>query len=122
MTDLTDAHILVIGGAGFIGSHVVDQLLGEPVAAVTVLDSFVRGTRGNLAAAAADPRVTVVEGSVLDRPLLAELVGRADLVVHLAALWLHECVDHPRRAVEHNVLGTYNVVEAAQAAGVRRAT
>jgi UDP-glucose 4-epimerase len=120
MADLHGSHVLVIGGAGFIGSHIVDQLLEQPVERVVVLDSFVRGTRDNLAAAHADPRVEVIEGSVLDRALLERLMGACDLVFHLAALWLYECVHEPRRALEHNVVGTYNVVEAAQRAGVRR--
>ena len=59
--------ILVIGGAGFIGSHIVDQLLAEPVREIVVLDNFVRGTRENLAGALDDERVTLVEGSIADR-------------------------------------------------------
>jgi UDP-glucose 4-epimerase len=120
MPRIDDSHVLVIGGAGFIGSHIVDQLLDEPVARITVLDNFVRGTRDNLAAAAADPRVEVVEGSVLDREALRGLAERADVAVHLAALWLYECVHEPRRALEHNVVGTYNVVEAAHECGLDR--
>lgn len=120
MNDLRDSAILVIGGAGFVGSHIVDQLLEETVREVVVLDSFVRGTRDNLAEAVQDPRVTVIEGSVEDRELLAEAMEGVDYVFHLAALWLFECVHEPRKAVEQNVVGTYNVVEAAQAAGVKR--
>lgn len=120
MHDLADSHVLVIGGAGFVGSHIVDQLLEEPVAKVTVLDNFVRGTRENLAEAAQDERVRIVDGSVLDRELLGELMADAQYVFHLAALWLFECVHEPRKALEHNVVGTFNVVEAAQAAGVRK--
>ena len=120
MHDLTDSNVLVIGGAGFVGSHIVDQLLEEPVAKVTVLDNFVRGTRENLAEAAQDERVQVVDGSVLDRELLDELMADAQYVFHLAALWLFECVHEPRKALEHNVVGTFNVVEAAQQAGVRK--
>jgi UDP-glucose 4-epimerase len=118
--DLRDARILVIGGAGFVGSHIVDQLLDEPVRDIIVLDNFVRGTRKNLENAVRDPRVRVVDGSITDRELLAGLMEGTDGVFHLAALWLGECVHDPRSALEVNVVGTFNVVEAAQKAGVKR--
>lgn len=120
MKDLSDSRILVIGGAGFVGSHIVDQLLAEPVREIVVLDNFVRGTRANLADAVQDPRVRVVEGSVTDPRLLEDLMAGIDYVFHLAALWLYECVHEPRSALEVNVVGTYNVVEAAQRAGVKK--
>jgi UDP-glucose 4-epimerase len=120
MPSIENSNILVIGGAGFIGSHIVDQLVDEPVTKVTVLDNFVRGTHANLADAIQDERVEVVDGSVMDRQLLARLMAEADYVFHLAALWLYECVHEPRKALEHNVVGTYNVVEAAHEAGVRK--
>ncbi len=120
MNDLTDARILVIGGAGFIGSTIVDQLVERPVREVVVLDNLIRGRRANLESALTDPRVSLVEGSILDRALLSELMEGVDYVFHLAALWLYECVHEPRSALEVNVGGTYNVVEAAQAAGVRK--
>jgi len=120
MNTLDGSRILVIGGAGFLGSHIVDQLTATPAREIVVLDNFVRGSRANLADAARDPRVRIVEGSITDRPLLDELMSGTDYVVHLAALWLYECVNEPRSAVEVNVVGTYNVVEAAQRAGVRK--
>ena len=120
LNDLDGTRVLVIGGAGFVGSHVVDQLVAEPVAEIVVLDNFVRGTRANLEQAACDPRVRVVEGSVTDRQLLGKLMGEADHCVHLAALWLGECVAEPRSAIDVNVVGTFNVVEAAHEAGVKR--
>jgi len=85
-----------------------------------VLDNFVRGTRANLNAAVADPRVRIVEGSVADRELLSELMDGTDYVFHLAALWLYECVHQPRSALDINVVGTYNVIEAARQAGVKK--
>ncbi len=120
MPDIAGSTIAVIGGAGFIGSHIVDQLLAEPVERVVVADNFVRGTRANLDQAARDPRVDVREGSILDTWFLEEVMRESDYAFHLAALWLHECVDHPREAVSVNALGTFNVVEAAQRAGVRK--
>jgi UDP-glucose 4-epimerase len=118
--ELADRRIVVIGGAGFVGSHIVDQLLAEPVKEIVVFDNFVRGTRANLAAACADHRVRVVDGSITDPTLVARLLEGADGVFHLAALWLYECVHQPRAALDVNVVGTYNVAEAAQRAGVGR--
>lgn len=118
--DLTGKRILVIGGAGFVGSHIVDQLTLEPVSEIVVLDNFIRGTRENLAEALQDERVTLVEGSVLDLDLLAEVMQGTDHVFHLAALWLFECVHEPRAAIEVNAVGTFNVIEAAQRAGVKK--
>jgi UDP-glucose 4-epimerase len=117
---LDDAQVLVVGGAGFLGSHIVDQLTETSAARIVVVDNFVRGTRENLRQAVADPRVEVVEGSVTDVPLLRGLMEGTDFVFHLAALWLYECVHEPRSALEVNVVGTYNVVEAAADAGVRK--
>ena len=120
MHQLHDARILVIGGAGFLGSHIVDQLTDTPAREIIVLDNFVRGTRANLDSAVTDPRVTIVEGSVTDLELLRTLMAGTDYVFHLAALWLYECVHQPRSALEVNVVGTYNVVGAAADAGVKK--
>jgi UDP-glucose 4-epimerase len=120
MPAIEDSRILVIGGAGFVGSHVVDQLVAEPVREIVVLDNLVRGTRNNLAGALEDERVTLVEGSVEDIELLRDLMRGTDHVFHLAALWLYECVHEPRRALEANVVGTYNVAETAHEAGVKK--
>ena len=118
--DLKGARILVIGGAGFVGSHIVDQLILEPVGEIVVLDNFIRGTHANLEPALGDDRVKLVEGTVLDIELLAELMEGTDYVFHLAALWLFECVHEPRAAIEVNAVGTFNVIEAAQKAGVKK--
>ncbi|HEV2060667.1 MAG TPA: NAD-dependent epimerase/dehydratase family protein [Solirubrobacteraceae bacterium] len=120
MPDLTDTRVLVIGGAGFIGSHIVDQLLAEPVREIVVLDNFARGARHNLDAAMADERVTLVEGSITDVDLLDRLMEGTDCVWLLAALWLYECVHEPRSAIEVNCVGTFNVLDAAHRAGVKK--
>lgn len=120
MVRITDAELLVIGGAGFIGSHIVDQLIAAGAAHVTVLDNFVRGKRANLESALESGRVEIVEGSVLDLDLLRSRMEGKDGAFHLAALWLYECLHEPRRALEHNVIGTYNVIEASCDTGLPR--
>ena len=117
---LDNSRILVIGGAGFVGSHIVDQLTREPVSEIIILDNFVRGTYNNIEQAKKDSRVKVVEGSITDIDLLSSVMKNTDYIFHLAALWLFECVHQPRSALEVNIDGTYNVVESAQKAGVKK--
>ena len=113
---------LVTGGAGTIGSHVVDQLVEAGASEVIVLDNLVRGRRENLAEAkaAAGDRLTLVEGDINDRALVAELIAGTDLVFHLAALRITQCAEQPRLALESLVDGTFNVIESAAAAGVKK--
>ncbi len=122
MPDIRGSRVLVIGGAGFIGSHVVDALVQEDVAQITVYDNFCRGTRANLAQALKDPRVGIYEvgGDILQADVLASAVKEADYVFHLAALWLLQCHDYPRAAFDVNVQGTFNVLEACRDHGVKR--
>lgn len=120
--DLEGARILVIGGAGFVGSHVVEQLLDEPVAEVRVYDNFTRGKREHLAASLDDPRCQVYEhgGDVRDVDVLDAALRGVDGVVHLAAMWLLHCRDFPRTAFHVNVEGTFNVIEACVKNNVQR--
>jgi UDP-glucose 4-epimerase len=118
--NLTDKRIMLIGGAGLVGSHIVDQLTREPVREIVVYDNFVRGTRENLAMALASPKVRVVEGSITDRDGLRRELAGIDGVFLLASLWLGECVNDPRSAWEVNTLGTWNVVEACLETAVKR--
>jgi UDP-glucose 4-epimerase len=112
--------ILVTGGAGTIGSTLVDQLVDRGAAEVVVLDNFVRGRRANLAAAEESGRVTVVDGDVRDVELVRAVTEGAGLVFHQAAIRITQCAEEPRLALEVLVDGTFNVVEAAAEHGVDR--
>lgn len=117
---LSGSRVVVIGGAGFIGSHLVEELLHEDVAEVVVYDNFSRGRRENLAAAVGDPRLRLLEGDILYSDVLDAVVSGADHVFHLAALWLLHCHEYPRAAFQVNVQGTFNVLEACVKHQVKR--
>ena len=112
--DLKGKSFLVIGGGGFIGSHVVDQLLQEGVKEVIIYDNFSRGSRENLENALRDPRVSIfpLGGDVLHRDILDKAVEKVDGVFHLAALWLLHCHEFPASAFEVNIRGTFNVIQS----------
>lgn len=120
--DVAGKRFLVIGGAGLIGSHTVDALLEEDVAQVRIYDNFSRGTRENLADALRDPRVEVfpLGGELMHREILNAAMEGMDGVFHFAALWLLHCYEFPRSAFEVNIGGTFNVLEACIANGVKR--
>ena len=114
MNSLKDKKVLVIGGGGFIGSHVVLELLKEPIDSVLIYDNFVRGKAANIVEAMKDPRCKVYEhgGDIRDIDILDDAISRCDYVVHLAAMWLLHCKDYPRTAFDVNIQGTFNVLEA----------
>lgn len=118
--ELAGGRMLVTGGAGTIGSAVVDQLVAAGAAEIVVVDNFARGRRENLADAAAGGTLRIVEGDVNDPALMAELSAGIDVVFHLAALRITQCAEQPRLALESLVDGTFTVIEAAVAAGVRK--
>lgn len=111
---------LVTGGGGTIGSTIVDQLVAAGADEVVVLDNFVRGRQENLAAATESGRVRLVRGDIRDRALVEGLMTGAELVFHLAAIRITQCATEPRLALEVLVDGTYEIVEAAANAGVRK--
>jgi len=113
MSRLEGARVLVTGGAGTIGSTLVDQLLEAGVEHVDVLDNLVRGRRENLADAVASGRVTVVEDDLRNRDVVHELIRGKDLVFHQAAIRITQCAEEPRLALEVLVDGTFTVLEAA---------
>lgn len=118
MTRLEGAQVLVTGGAGTIGSTLVDQLVAAGVARVDVLDNLVRGRRANLDAALASGRVNFIEGDIRDSGLVDEVTAGKDVVFHQAAIRITQCAEEPRLALEVMVDGTFNVVDAAARHGV----
>ncbi|MEO8360110.1 MAG: NAD-dependent epimerase/dehydratase family protein [Vicinamibacteria bacterium] len=118
--NLKGKRIVLVGGAGLVGSHIAEQLVAEEPAEIVILDNFLRGLRTNLSKALESPRTRIVEGSMTDRDLVRRTLEGADGVFMLASLWLGECVNDPRSAWEVNTLGTWNVVEACRDLGVSR--
>jgi UDP-glucose 4-epimerase len=111
---ISGGRFLVIGGAGFIGSHVVRHLLEGGASKVVVYDNFARGKHSNLGASLSDPRceIFVDGGDIRDVDVLDSAMKEIDGVFHLSAMWLLHCKDYPRTAFEVNVQGTFNVLEA----------
>jgi UDP-glucose 4-epimerase len=112
--------VLVTGGAGTIGSNLVDLLVRDGAEEIVVIDNFVRGRLDNLDWARANGPVTIVEGDIRDAALMRELAESTEVVFHQAAIRITQCAEEPRLALEVLVDGTFNVFEAAAAAGVRK--
>jgi UDP-glucose 4-epimerase len=117
---LRGERVLITGGAGAVGSNLADQIVRAGAREVVVVDNFVRGRRENLAWARANGPVELLEGDICDRALLAEVTQGIDVVFHMAALRITQCAEEPRTALEVMVDGSYNVLEAAIEAGVRK--
>jgi len=113
MNHVQGAICLVTGGAGFVGSAIVDQLLDAGAAEVRVLDNFVRGSRSNLATACEKGKVNVIDGDICDPVLVDHLLEQVDYVFHQAALRITRCAEAPREAVAVLIDGTLNVLESA---------
>ncbi len=119
---LEGSTLLVVGGAGLIGSHTVDQLIRENTREIRVYDNFVRGRAENLRGALTDPRVKIWDagGDILQTDILESAMDGVDGVFHFAALWLLQCHEFPRSAFDVNIRGTFNVMEACVKQGVKR--
>lgn len=117
---LNGATVLVTGGAGLIGSHIVDRLVEAGAGEIRVLDNLVRGNLDNLAAARARKPIKFLDGDVRDPETVAAAVGGCDYVFHQAAIRITLCAEKPRECIDVLVNGTFNVFEAAVAAGVKK--
>ena len=120
--NLQGKKIVVIGGAGLIGSHTVDQLVREDVKEILIYDNMTRGSKYNLNHALKDKRVKIydVGGDILQNDILESALEKADGVFHFAALWLLQCHEYPRSAFDVNIKGTFNVMDACVKKKVKR--
>ncbi|MDQ0322188.1 UDP-glucose 4-epimerase [Pararhizobium capsulatum DSM 1112] len=117
---MKDKRILITGGAGLIGSHIADLVAREQPREIVILDNFVRGRLENLASASALHPLTIVDGDIRDRELLAKTFDGIDVVFHQAAIRITQCAEEPRLAFDVLAGGTFNVLEAAVSAGVSK--
>ncbi len=120
--DIRGKRLLVVGGAGFIGSHTIDELVKEDVKEIRVFDNFSRGKMENLRGAMTDPRVTLYPagGELLHADVLQAATQGIDGVFHFAAMWLLHCWEFPASAFDVNIRGTFNVAEACANSSVKR--
>ncbi|MCV9967060.1 NAD-dependent epimerase/dehydratase family protein [Pararhizobium sp. BT-229] len=117
---MENKRILITGGAGLVGSHIADLVAREHPREILILDNFVRGRRENLAQAVSAAPVTIIEGDIRDRALLAKTFEGVDIVFHQAAIRITQCAEEPRLAFEVLAGGTFDVLEAAVKAGVSK--
>jgi len=118
VSETNKQRVLVTGGAGLIGSTIIDQLTTAGDPEIIVFDNFVRGRMANLAGALETGNVTVVEGDIRDRDAVADVMEGVDLVYHMAAIRITQCAEDPRLALEVMADGTFNVLDAAVTANV----
>ena len=119
---LSNSKVLVIGGAGFIGGHLVRELLKHDVAEVIIYDNFARGKMENIEDSLEDDRCYIFPygGDIRDTDILDKAMEGVDYVFHLAAMWLLHCKDFPRTAFDVNIAGTFNVLEACVKNNVKK--
>ncbi|MBH8576325.1 NAD-dependent epimerase/dehydratase family protein [Nostocaceae cyanobacterium CENA369] len=117
---MQNSRVLITGGAGLVGSHIADLLVKEGVSEIVVLDNFTRGQLSNLAWAKEHGPLVIVEGDIRDRKLLGEVMEGVDIVFHQAAIRITQCAEEPRLALEVLADGTFNVLEAAVKANVKK--
>lgn len=118
--NIEGSKILVTGGCGLVGSTTIDQLLAENPAKIVIYDNLVRGSLHNVAHVLNDPRVELVKGDIRDVDATRRVTEGMDAVIHMATLRITACAAEPREALEVMCDGTYNVLEAAHLAGVKR--
>ena len=117
---LAGKRVLVTGGAGFVGSHIVDQLIAHDAESITVIDNMVRGRPANLAEAMRSGRVNLIEGDIRDQARMEQLISEAQVVFHQAALRITHCAAEPRLAFDVMGRATFDILEACVAHRVEK--
>ena len=117
---MLQGRILITGGAGLVGSHIADELVKNGAHEIVILDNLIRGRIENLTWAQRHGGVSIVEGDIRDRKLLGNVMQGVDVVFHQAAIRITQCAEEPRLALEVLADGTFNVLEEAVQAGVRK--
>jgi UDP-glucose 4-epimerase len=112
MIDIKGSRILITGGAGFVGSTILNQLLQAGVKEIIIIDNFIRGSKENIKGVISSDRVKLVEGDIRDQDLINELLRGIDYCFHLAALRITRCVEYPREAFEVMYAGTFNILQS----------
>ncbi len=119
--NIDGSRILVTGGCGLIGSTTIDILLNEhKPEQIVILDNLIRGTLRNVTKALEDPRVKLIKGDIRDVDCVHAVTKGMDAVIHMATLRITACAAEPREAMGVMCDGSFNVLEAAQAAGVKK--
>ncbi len=118
--DLRGTRILVTGGSGFIGSHIIDLLVEAGCDEIVAIDNMIRGRPENLGDALGSGRVRLVQGDIRDRALMDTLIKGTDVVFHQAALRITQCAAEPRHAFEVMAAATFNLLESCVEAGVAK--
>ena len=109
--NLEGKRVLVTGGAGFIGSYIIDLLVQEGCSEIVAIDNMERGRPENLAHAMSAAQVGLIEADIRDRALMEDLVSRSDLVFHMAALRITQCAENPRHAMKVMADATFDLLE-----------
>jgi len=117
---LKNSRILLVGGAGLVGSHLAEELIKVGVKEIVIYDNFVRGSLSNLSSVLKDKRVKIIKDDILNRHALNKACKGIDFICHLAALWLLHCQEKPREGFDVNALGCLNLLEAARINHVKK--
>lgn len=112
--------ILVTGGAGFVGSYVVEKLLSFNPAKIFVVDNMLRGTERNMRGFIKNTNVEFINGDIRNKVLINDLISKSDFIFHLAALRITRCAENQQEAFDVMVQGTFNIVDAAKQYGIKK--